>query len=122
MNLPHLPPVRFAQEVISRTEEEVQVLCVFPNVPTLPMLAEAAAQSTSAFSNSVTPQIGFLISLKEVVLFGDVLFLEYIIIVKNTATIGTFEEFYFEVFDKKTVPILNKKLASGKLVISIQSS
>ena len=120
MNLPHLAPVRFAQEVVSHSEEQIQILCVFPNIPTLPMLAEAAAQSTSAFSNSDTPKIGFLVSLKDVILLEDIVFLEYLILVKSTATIGTFEEFYFEVFDNKPLSILNKKLASGKLVISIR--
>ncbi len=42
------------------------VSCSFPYLPTLPMICEAAAQSSIVFSQNEKPQIGFLLSLKDV--------------------------------------------------------
>ncbi|MDX1808682.1 MAG: hypothetical protein R3331_04020 [Sulfurospirillaceae bacterium] len=63
MNLPHLPPLLFAKEIIYRGSEDVKVACEFPYIPTLPMILEAAAQASSAFGDQ---QEGFLVSASDI--------------------------------------------------------
>lgn len=65
MNLEHLEPILFAKEVIEKNENEAVVLCEFATFPTLPMLLEAAAQSSSALADE---KKGFLLGAQDVVL------------------------------------------------------
>ena len=68
MNLPHLAPILFAKEVLESNEKEVLVQCSFPYSPSLVMLCEAAAQRSAAFieKKQEDPQIGYLVSLKDI--------------------------------------------------------
>lgn len=61
MNLPHLAPILFAKEVESKGENSATVLCEFPYPPSLAMLLEAAAQSSSALVEGEVKE-GFLVS------------------------------------------------------------
>ncbi len=43
--LPHRPPVKFVETILSSEEFDARTMLRFPYEPTLPMIAEAAAQS-----------------------------------------------------------------------------
>ncbi len=67
MNLPHLAPVLFAKEVIKKEENSLHVECQFPYPPTLAMVLEAAAQSSSGFASDDIKE-GFLVAVNSLVL------------------------------------------------------
>ncbi len=71
MNLPHLKPIRFVKELIKKEDNISLVSCEFPYIPTLSMVCEAAAQSSSSFNESKQEQLGFLISLKNIKLHKE---------------------------------------------------
>lgn len=116
MNLPHLPPVRFAKEVLTCKEKHASVLCEFPCLPTLPMLTEAAAQASSAFAKSDAPQNGFLVLIKDVTLHVKAQSLTCVIMIEERLSLGNSSEFYFEVFEKEG-GVMN---ASGSLMVVLE--
>ena len=65
LELPHQHPIRFAQEILSKDSHKASVSVEFPDIPSLAMMIEAAAQSSAAFSDNAS-QEGFLVSLKNV--------------------------------------------------------
>lgn len=99
MNLPHLPPIRFAKEVLTCKDKSACVLCEFPSFPTLPMLVEAAAQASSAFAQSNTPRNGFLVLVKETSLHVKVESLTCKVVVEERLSLGNSSEFSFEVYE-----------------------
>lgn len=116
MNLPHLPPVRFAKEILACNDKQASVLCEFPSLPTLPMLVESAAQASSAFAQSDTPRNGFLVLIKDVVLHVKAQSLTCVVIIEERLSLGNSREFYFEVFEKEG-DVMN---ASGSLMIVLE--
>lgn len=101
MNIPHLPPVKFAQEIIEVIENLAKVKCEFPYTPTLAMFFEAAAQSSAAFSKNGEKKIGFVISLKNIELIKEATALTYLIEVKKEYEVGAVCEFSFKVLQKE---------------------
>lgn len=116
MNLPHLPPIRFAKEVFTCNDKRATVLCEFPSIPTLPMLTEAAAQASSAFAQSDTPQNGFLVLIKETALHVKPKSLSFLVEIEARLSLGNASEFYFEVFEKEGGVLC----ASGSLMIVLE--
>jgi len=117
MNLPHLPPIRFAKEILTCKEKCASVLCEFPCLPTLSMLTEAAAQASSAFATSDTPQNGFLVLIKDVSLHVKVQSLTCVVVIEERLSLGNSSEFYFEVFEKEGGVLC----ASGSLMIVLEA-
>lgn len=117
MNLPHLPPIRFAKEMLTCKEKHASVLCEFPCLPTLSMLTEAAAQASSAFATSDTPQNGFLVLIKDVSLHVKVQSLTCVVVIEERLSLGNSSEFYFEVFEKEGGVLC----ASGSLMIVLEA-
>jgi hypothetical protein len=116
MNLPHLPPIRFAKEILTCKDKRASVLCEFPCLPTLPMLTEAAAQASSAFATSDTPQNGFLVLIKDVSLHVKPKNLTCNIMIEARLSLGNSSEFYFEVFEKED----GVMYASGTVMIVLE--
>lgn len=117
MNLPHLPPIRFAKEMLTCKEKRASVLCEFPCLPTLSMLTEAAAQASSVFATSDIPQNGFLVLIKDVVLHVKAQSLTCIVVIEERLSLGNSSEFYFEVFEKEGGVLC----ASGSLMIVLEA-
>ncbi|MBP1681339.1 MAG: hypothetical protein H6Q35_1678 [Proteobacteria bacterium] len=117
MNLPHLPPIRFAKEMLTCKEKRASVLCEFPCLPTLPMLTEAAAQASSAFAKSDSLQNGFLVLIKDVFLHVKVQSLTCVVVIEERLSLGNSSEFYFEVFEKEGGVLC----ASGSLMIVLEA-
>ncbi|MDF1883132.1 hypothetical protein JHD49_04195 [Sulfurimonas sp. SAG-AH-194-C21] len=65
LSLPHVAPVRFAQDILFKKETTARVSLGFDEIPTLGMMIEGAAQSSAAFGDG-TKKGGFLVSLKNI--------------------------------------------------------
>lgn len=115
MNIPHQLPVRFAQEVITANENTVNVKCTFPTFPTLPMLFEAAAQSSAGFSQEES-KIGFLISVKDAELLISPKELNLILEIEKGISFGAVCEFLFTAKSPDKLSVY----AKGSLTIMIQ--
>ena len=70
LDLPHLPPVLFAKKLLKKDGNVADVLIEFNEHPTLPMLVEAAAQSSAAFRKR-EDESAFLASIKNVELLVE---------------------------------------------------
>lgn len=116
MNLPHLKPVRFVNDVISCDGNKAKVSCTFPYMPTLAMMIEASAQSSAAFSEGGASRIGFLVLVKEVEMLKEFQELDCIISLKQTFALGDQFEFHFELFDHNE----DNVFASGSFMILLQ--
>lgn len=116
MNIPHQEPIKFAKELLEVNKEFIKVKCEFSSLPTLPMLFEAAAQSSAGFSQEKEAKIGFLVSVKEVKLNKEPDTLEYVIKVEKNLEFGAVCEFSFNVFDLSE----NTNYTTGVLTVMIQ--
>ncbi|MEA1914309.1 MAG: hypothetical protein U9N30_03240 [Campylobacterota bacterium] len=117
MNLPHQKPLLFAKELILLDENTVEVMCVFPQQPTLPMFIEAAAQSSAAFNTQDKLTMGVVISFKNTVLEESSCALTYCLRVKKLTQINTIHQFSFEALDAQK----NTQIASGEFTLLIET-
>lgn len=108
MNLPHLFPLLFAKEIISLKDNKAEVLCQFPNLPTLPMILEAAAQASSAFEKNIVE--GFLVSANDIEMFHKINKAEVVITVKKETQMQNMKMFSFEI----------QNAVQGKFVIYVR--
>ena len=113
LNLPHLPPIRFAKYIISKDETSALVRVEFDSIPSLAMLVEATAQSSAAFSDN-TKKMGFLVTLKNVKLLQKTETKEYDIRVTFQHQLDALTYFGFEANDS------DRLIASGVFVIAMQ--
>ncbi|MCF6308960.1 MAG: hypothetical protein L3J19_00570 [Sulfurimonas sp.] len=113
LNLPHKEPIKFAKYIVSKEDTSAVVKVQFDEIPSLPMLVEAAAQSSAAFSNEEN-KMGFLVTLKNIKLVNKPCSFEYNIKVTLEHQLDSLTYFNFEVYDEHTV------VATGIFIISIQ--
>lgn len=102
MNLPHKEPLLFAKEILSRSDEKAEVLCLFPILPTLPMFIEAAAQSSAAFNVEGEAKVGFLTMATNIESLSTIDNLEYIFNVYPESEVGNYKKFFFVAIDRNT--------------------
>lgn len=112
LKLPHKAPIRFAKHIVSKENDTAIIKVKFGTLPTLPMMVEAAAQSSAAFGDEKN-SIGFLVSLKNVKLFEKPSYLEYDV---EVSLEYKFEEFRYLNFKINGESAL---LASGTFMIAI---
>ena len=112
LNLPHQEPIKFAKYVLSKDENVAVVRVEFSTVPTLPMLVEAAAQSSAAFGEGEIKS-GFLVALKNIKLLHKVNLMQYDIKVTAEHQFDALSYFSFEVIDRE------KLLVNGSFTIAI---
>lgn len=113
LKLPHQAPIRFAKYIISKEENTAVVKVKFDIIPTLPMIVEAAAQSSAALSDTEN-KMGFLVTLKNIKLLKKLSSLEYDVKVSLEHQFEDFCYFSFELNDTNTF------VASGIFVIAIR--
>ncbi|MGD9553739.1 MAG: hypothetical protein AB7V28_04995 [Arcobacteraceae bacterium] len=115
MNLPHLPPILFAQKALEITPKTAKVSLLFPFLPTLGMFVEAAAQSSSVFAVNAS-QKGFIVSLKEIQLLKKSTQLEMTAYLTIETRVGEFMEISFTIttYDKQEI------FAMGKIILNIR--
>jgi len=113
--IPHMPPIRFVKSLISADEENASVEVGFDSIPTLPMLVEAAAQSSSGvISQNLQVQIGFLVTLKNIKLLEELELKKYTIKIHLDYKLENFKSFSFNVYDEELT------IATGLFSVSMQ--
>ena len=114
-SIPHLPPVRFVKTLIKADETSALVKVGFDEVPTLGMLIEAAAQSSSGIKDDENNgRMGFVITLKNIKLLQDVNSKEFIVNVELVHKLDDFKSLSFNIFEDKT------EVATGAFSIVLQ--
>ena len=113
LNLPHRDPIRFAKNIISKEGDTYTVKVKFDTVPSLPMIVEAAAQSSAAFDDG-SSKMGFLVTLKNIKQIETPSALEYEVKVTSGAQVDALTYFSFEMFDNSLL------VASGTFIIALQ--
>jgi len=118
LNLPHQPPIRFAQNVIAKEDDGVRVAVSFPKAPSLGMMIEAAAQSCAGLEdeNGSTKE-GFLLALKGIKLHQKAKELSYEIVVKKEYELGSMHYIDFKVYSCAN----QEEVASGHLTVALAS-
>ncbi len=97
-SIPHLPPIRFVKSLLSADDRSASVRIAFEEVPTLPMLIEAAAQSSSGIDDDENDgRMGFLVTLKNVKLLEEIDSKEFIANIKLNQRIENFKSLSFEI-------------------------
>ena len=101
-SIPHLPPVRFVKTLIKADETSATVKVGFDEVPTLGMLIEAAAQSSSGIKDDENNgRMGFVITLKNIKLLQEVNSKEFIVNVELAHKLDDFKSLSFNIFEGK---------------------
>ncbi len=113
-NLPHQKPIRFIEEIIKKDGDFFYISCTFAHHPTLPMICEAAAQSSIAFAQDEKPQIGFLLTLKDIELLKECDTLEFDIKIKKDTSFNDLNEFSFELMSQ------NDTYAKGSFIVKLE--
>ena len=114
-SIPHLSPIRFVKTLIKADETSASVRVGFDEVPTLGMLIEAAAQSSSGIKDDENNgRMGFVITLKNIKLLQDVNSKEFIVNVELVHKLDDFKSLSFNIFEDKT------EVATGAFSIVLQ--
>lgn len=114
-SIPHLPPVRFVKKLLYADEVSAKVEVGFDELPTLGMLIESAAQSSSGISdNKNDGRMGFVITLKNVKLLKEVTSQKFVVHVKLEHKLDDFKSLSFDIFDEKIL------IATGAFSLALQ--
>jgi hypothetical protein len=115
IDIPHLPPIRFAQEVTKQIDAQtVVVRCVFQAPPSMAQMIEAAAQASAGFGIQ-EGQDGYLVQVKDVNVIEKPTQTTLFVKVSNTATLGNTSQFTFTFFNDLT--LCDPQLCSGNFTI-----
>jgi len=113
IELPHIPPIKFAKYILNIVDNKARVLVEFDEIPSLAMLVEASAQSCGAFRDSQDFKGAFLVSVKNVKLLTKPTKTSYEVKVVNEHNLENMRYMKFEVFDD------NVLVAKGTLIIAM---
>ena len=113
INLPHLAPIKFAKYILSKEDKSADILIEFEQIPTLPMLVEAAAQSSASFRIDDNEN-AFLVSLKDIKLLQKPTQLKLVAHVIDEHRLGKMRYVGFKILEDKI------SIATGTLVIAVQ--
>lgn len=113
IKLPHLFPIKFAKYILKKEEKYADVLIEFEQVPSLPMLIEAAAQSSASFRVN-DKENAFLVSLKGIKLLQKPTKTQLIAHVTDEHRLDAMRYVGFTILEDK------KSIATGTLVIAVQ--
>lgn len=113
IKLPHLAPIKFAKYILSKDENSADVFIEYEQIPTLPMLVEAAAQSSASFRVN-DKENAFLVSLKDIKLLQKPTQLKFVAHVTDEHRLNKMRYVGFEILEDKI------SIATGTLVIVVQ--
>jgi len=111
LSLPHLSPLRFAQNIFSLDDTKARVYLNFQQLPSLGMMIESSAQASAAFSDE-NAKGGFLVSLKNVKLLSKAKSMSLEVSLTKEADFGSMSSFFFVVYEG------TKELVNGSFVIA----
>lgn len=113
IKLPHRLPIKFAKYVLKKEEKYADVLIEFEQIPSLPMLVEAAAQSSASFRVN-DKENAFLVSLKGIKLLQKPTKMQLTAHVTDEHRLDVMRYVGFEILEDA------KTIATGTLVIAVQ--
>ena len=116
MKLPHGELLHFAQEVMARSEDSIEVHCVFNTLPSLAMFIEAAAQCSAGFEMDDNIEFGFLTIAKNIQLLESITENEYLFVLHKEALVGEYSQYSFEAVALKT----QVKVVAGSFTVMIK--
>jgi len=112
--IPHTVPLRFVKTLLTSDEQNAFVSIAFDEIPTLGMLIEAAAQSSSGILNqNIDGRVGFLVTLKNIKLLSEPNTQNFQVTVTLEHKIQNYMYLTFSILDKNT------NIASGSFVIAL---
>lgn len=114
--IPHIAPVRFVKSLNSADFNSASVNIGFDYIPSLPMLIEAATQSSSGvlYEETVTDCMGFLVTVRNVKLLQELKSKEFIVNVTLDNKLANFKYFSFIILEN------DESIATGSFSISLQ--
>ncbi len=113
--IPHTPPIRFVKSLISADAMSASVEVEFETIPTLGMLVEAAAQSSSGIiSDEIDVRMGFLVTLKNIKLLEELTSTNYIVDIQLDYKLESFKSLSFKVVENENL------IATGSFAIALQ--
>ncbi|MDR0407528.1 MAG: hypothetical protein LBH45_01215 [Campylobacteraceae bacterium] len=111
LKLPHKPPILFVRNVLSKEDDSAVVDTLFPKIPSLAMMMEAAAQSSCVFGDE--DKEGFVISCQNVTLHGKPKGVSFKTHVACRLKNGLLSEIFFESRENDIL------IASGTLLLML---
>ncbi len=113
--IPHTPPIRFVKSLLFGDEKSALVEVEFDTIPSLGMLIEAAAQSSSGIDEgNAEVKMGFLISLKNIKLLQELQSTKFTIEVVIEHKLQDFKSLSFSVVEDNTT------VATGSFAVALQ--
>lgn len=116
MKLPHGELLLFAKKVTARTEDSIEVHCVFPMLPSLAMFIEAAAQCSAGFDIDNNIELGFLTIAKNIQLLKSITENEYLFNLHKEALVGEYSQYSFEAMTVES----KVKIVAGSFTVMIK--
>lgn len=114
-SIPHIPPVRFVKSLLQTDDKKASVQVAFEQIPSLGMLIEAAAQSSSGIKDEDNNgRSGFLVTLKNVKLLQKIQSKNYIVNISVDHKLKDFKSLSFSILEKEEI------VATGSLSIILQ--
>jgi len=113
IKLPHLAPIKFAVATLEKEDKKAKVLLEFPQLPSLAMLVEAAAQSSAAFRVN-DKENAYLVSLKNIKLIQNPTKKTLYAVVSDEHRLDKMRYVGFEILEESVL------VAQGTLVIAVQ--
>ena len=112
INLPHLAPIKFVKNISYKELNKARVEVEFNEVPSLAMMVEAAAQSSSVIGNEDV-DIAYLVSMKNIQLLTPPTQNRFEIEVINEHNLENMKYISFNVFEKEKI------IVNGSFIISL---
>ena len=116
MKLPHGELLLFAKEVTARTENSIEVHCVFNRLPSLAMFIEAAAQCSAGFDLDDNIEFGFLTMAKNIQLLESIKESEYVFTLQKESLVGVYSQYTFKAVALKT----KVKIVTGSFTVMMK--
>ena len=113
LSLPHGELILYARGVISRDANSARVSTEFNETPTLPMLIEAAAQSSAALNTDSSAKEGYLVAMKNIELLRNPTRKDLEIEITHEQSMGSMLLVNFKVYEGLDV------VSSGNLTIAL---
>lgn len=113
LELPHKAPILFAKKILSRDANRARVSVEFPEIPSLAMLVESAAQSATAIETASPITSAYLVSMKNIKLITTPRKKYFEVEVSNEHNLNNMKLINFQVFEDAEL------ISTGSLTIAL---
>lgn len=116
LQLPHRTPILFARTIVSRDINKARVRVSFCEVPSLAMLVESAAQSSSGIDKNFSITGAYLVSMKNIKMLSRPRKKDFEIEVINEYNLNNMKLMNFKVFED------TKLISTGSFTLSLSEN